>query len=207
LDDGRSGAKAEDNNKVKNAIVHWRPWSPPLAHEPKSSRGLAHPQCARLLAPITVNWEDVEERRQFIECNNPPPTANHWPRMLYEDDMGDPKKPSKGLLRGPLLVDSAKAILQSPSSVLPSTSARPGAVRRGRKGVASKYQLDAVTPAFLAYVAVIVRFALSSEDMFSDDGGTFKYVIFYMQIREYLEAPKHQATVAPLLAWWNRSVI
>ena len=49
-----------------------------------------------------------------------------------------------------------------------------------------------------------VRFALSSEDMFSDDGGTFKYVIFYAQIREYLEASKHQVTVAPLLAWWNK---
>ena len=52
-----------------------------------------------------------------------------------------------------------------------------------------------------------VRFGLSSEDTFSDDGGTFKYINFYTQLREYLEAPKHQPTVAPLLAWWNRYVI
>jgi hypothetical protein len=60
LNEGRSGAKAEDNNKVKHAIVHFQQWSPPLIDEPKSSRGLAHPECARLLAPITVNWEDEE---------------------------------------------------------------------------------------------------------------------------------------------------
>ncbi|KAF8599828.1 hypothetical protein BDV93DRAFT_559969 [Ceratobasidium sp. AG-I] len=93
---------------------------------------------ARLLAPITVDWENEDERLQFVKCNYLPPTANHWPRVLYENDIGDPKKPSKGFLRGQLIVDAAKAILQSPSSVLLSTSARPGTVRRRRKGIASK---------------------------------------------------------------------
>ncbi|KAG9085751.1 hypothetical protein FS749_004133 [Ceratobasidium sp. UAMH 11750] len=206
LSDGRSGAKAEDNNKVKNAIVHWRTWSPPLVNVPKSSRGVVHLECARRLAPITVNWDDVEERRQFIECSNPPMIASHWPSALYLNESGDPKQPSKGLFQGQLLVDAAKAILESPSSVLPSTSARPGTVRRGRKGIGHKYQLDAVTPAFLAYVAVIVRFALSSEETFSDDGGTFNYVDFYTQLRQYLEAPKYQNSVKPLLAWWNKKL-
>jgi hypothetical protein len=60
LNEGRSGAKAEDNSKVKNSIVHWMPWSPPLANEPKSSRGISHPECAWYLSPITVDWDNAE---------------------------------------------------------------------------------------------------------------------------------------------------
>ncbi|KAG8730621.1 hypothetical protein FRC12_020156 [Ceratobasidium sp. 428] len=206
LGDGQSGAKAEDNNKVKSAIAHWRTWTPPLANQPKSSRGLGHPECARLIAPITVNWDDDEAKRQFMEASNPPLLSSHWPRALYASETGDPKQPSKGLFEGQLLVDTAKAIVHSPSSVLPSTSVRSGTVRRGRKGVGHKYQMKAVTPAFLAYVAVILRFALSSEEIFSDDGGTFNYIEFYKQLRQYLEAPKYQNTVKPLLAWWNKKL-
>ncbi|KAG9077400.1 hypothetical protein FRC06_008944, partial [Ceratobasidium sp. 370] len=53
LEDGRNGAKAEDNQKVKNGIAIWcSDWVPSLLHEPKSSRGVAHPETARRLAPI-----------------------------------------------------------------------------------------------------------------------------------------------------------
>lgn len=55
-----------------------------------------------------------------------------------------------------MIIQVAKAILQSPSSVIPSARIRPGSVRRGRKGIGAKYQLTKITPAFLAYVAVIV---------------------------------------------------
>ncbi|QRW12574.1 hypothetical protein RhiLY_11573 [Ceratobasidium sp. AG-Ba] len=206
LGDGQSGAKAEDNNKVKNGITHWRAWTPSLVNQPKSNRGLEHPECARLISPITVNWDDDEAKRQFMEASNPPLLSSHWPRVLYANETGGPKQPSKGLFEGQLLVDTAKAIIHSPSSVLPLTSVRPSAVRRGRKGVGHKYQMKAVTPAFLAYVAVILRFALSSEETFSDDGGTFNYIEFYNQLRQYLEAPKYQNSVKPLLAWWNRKL-
>ncbi|CAE6423515.1 unnamed protein product [Rhizoctonia solani] len=183
LSDGKSGAKAGDNNK-----------------------GLFHPEYARLLAPITVDFDDEEERRQFTECDNPPMTSSHWPRALYLDDKGDPTQPSKGLLQGDLLYKTVKAILDSPSSVLPSTSARSNAAKQGRKGIAHKYQLGVVTPAFLAYAAVILRFSLSSESHFNDTGGTFNYIDFYNQIRHYLESPKYEKTNKILLAWWNKKV-
>ncbi|CAE6371124.1 unnamed protein product [Rhizoctonia solani] len=192
LSDGQSGAKAEDNNKVKNGIVHWRKWSPALVNEPKTIRGLFHPECARLLAPITVDFDNEEERRQFTECDNPPMTSSHWPRALYLDDEGDPAQPSKGLLQGDLLY---KASFDEPN-----------AAKQGRKGIAHKYQLGVITPAFLAYAAVVLRFSLSSEAHFNDTGGTFNYVDFYNQIRCYLESPKYEKTNKILLAWWNKKV-
>ncbi|KAJ1300840.1 hypothetical protein OPQ81_002480 [Rhizoctonia solani] len=116
------------------------------------------------------------------------------------------EKPSEGLLKGELLVKAAKVILESPSSVLPSVNIWPGAVRQGRRGIAAKYQLMHIMPQFLAYVAVVTRFAVSAEEVFSDDGGVFNYIDFYDQVCEYLEAPRFQAQAQVLIAWCNRYV-
>ncbi|KEP45216.1 hypothetical protein V565_301380, partial [Rhizoctonia solani 123E] len=178
-------------------------WVPSLKGEPKANRGLAHPQCSYLLSPITVNWEDNEQRHQFEQCSNPPLVAAHWPRLMYLNEVGHPNKPSGGLFQGELLVQSAEVILKSPLSVLLSINIRPGAVRRGRKGVAAKYQLTHITPRFLAYVAVVTRFAVSAKETFSDNSGSFNYIDFYNQVCEYLEAPWFQAQAQVLIAWWN----
>ncbi|CAE6538192.1 unnamed protein product [Rhizoctonia solani] len=206
LSDGRTGAKAEDNHKVKHALPHMREWAPSLKDQPKANRGLAHAECAFFLSPITVDWDDEQQRREFQELSNPPMVASHWPRLLYPNGQGNRNKPSEGLLQGELLVKAAKVILESPSSVLPSVNIRPGNVRRGRKGIAAKYQLTHITPRFLAYVAVVTRFAVSAEEVFSDDGGIFNYIDFYDQVCEYLEAPRFQAQAQVLVAWWNRKL-
>ncbi|KAG8685544.1 hypothetical protein FRC09_014681 [Ceratobasidium sp. 395] len=206
LSDGRDGARAEDNGKVKNALPHLLKCEPSLVNQPKANRGLMHPVCAYYLSSIKTNWEDPEEKRQFLECSNPPMIAMYWPRVLYAKGKGDINEPSKGLFRNPLLVDIAKAMLKSPSSVIPTASVRPNAVRRGRKGIAAKYQLTKVTTGFLAYVAVLTRFALSAEETFSDDGGTFNYIAFYNQLRQFLEAPKYQSRAKALIDWWNKAL-
>ncbi|QRW24743.1 hypothetical protein RhiXN_11655 [Rhizoctonia solani] len=83
---------------------------------------------------------------------------------------------------------------------------KPDAAKQGRKGIAHKYQLVVITPALLAYAAVVLRFSLSSETHFNDTGGTFNYIDFYNQIRRYLESPKYQKTNKILLAWWNKKI-
>ncbi|KAG9082805.1 hypothetical protein FRC06_004854 [Ceratobasidium sp. 370] len=206
LADGRSGAKAEDNNKVKNALPHMRNWSPSLLHEPKSKRGTAHPECGYYLSPIIVDWNDPEARRQFLECGKPPMIAKHWPRALYEDGIGNRAKPSVGLCEAKILLNTAKIILESPSAVLPSIRLRPGAPRRGRKGIGSKYELNRVTTGFIAYMAVVLRFALSAEEIFSDDGGSFNYVQFYTELRDYLERPKFKSRADALITHWNKTL-
>ncbi|QRV91896.1 hypothetical protein RhiJN_19914 [Ceratobasidium sp. AG-Ba] len=206
LADGRNGAKAEDNHKAKHSLPHLRAWTPSLVDEPKGSRGLAHPECAYMLSPTTIDWDNEEQKRQFIECSNPPMTHKHWSRFLWADCKADPNHPSKGMLQNKLLVDMANVILKSPSSVIPTARVRPNVVRRGRKGIAAKYQLTKVTTGFLAYVAVMTRYALSSETTFDEDGGTFNYVKFYDDIRTYLEAPKFKRRAKVLIDWWNKTL-
>ncbi|KAG9122112.1 hypothetical protein FRC07_001654 [Ceratobasidium sp. 392] len=207
LGNGWDGAKAEDNHKIKNALPHLLHCEASLVDQPKSSRGLAHLECAFRLSPITIDWSNKEQRRQFIECSNPPMVAKYWPRVLYLDCKGNPSRPSEGLLKNQLLVDVANAILKSPTSVIPTARVRPNTVRRGRKGISTKYKLTKVTPPFLVLTRVNhTRFALSSEETFNDDGGTFNYVAFYSELLEYLEAPKYQKRAKVLIAWWNKTL-
>ncbi|KAG9077311.1 hypothetical protein FS749_010812, partial [Ceratobasidium sp. UAMH 11750] len=100
----------------------------------------------------------------------------------------------------------ANVILRSPSSVIPTARVRPNAPRRGQKGIAAKYKLTQVTTAFLAYVAVMTRFALSAETTFDEDGTTFNYREFYLELRTYLEAPKFQRRAKVLVEWWNKTL-
>jgi hypothetical protein len=102
------------------------------------------------------------------------------------------------------------------------SGARRSSKRKGPIGLAKSYQLTEITPAFLAYVSVVVRilvynlcvvsrlfgpqvrFSLSSEDTFNDTGSGFNYIQFYNQIREYLESPKFKPAASTLMAWWNQ---
>ncbi|KAG9090650.1 hypothetical protein FRC07_012046, partial [Ceratobasidium sp. 392] len=66
LSNGWSSTKAQDNNKVKHTIPHLRKWEPPLVNQPKSTCGLAHPKCTFFLFPIIVDWNNQEQKRQFV---------------------------------------------------------------------------------------------------------------------------------------------
>ncbi|KAG9083108.1 hypothetical protein FRC06_004694 [Ceratobasidium sp. 370] len=132
--------------------------------------------------------------------------TKYWPRILYRDGTGNRTKPSEGLCEAKILLDTAKIILESPLAVLPAIRLRPGAPRQGRKGIGSKYELNQVTTGFVAYVAVILRFALSAEEIFSDDGGSFNYVQFYTELRDYLERPKFKSRANALITHWNKTL-
>ncbi|KDN33660.1 hypothetical protein RSAG8_13249, partial [Rhizoctonia solani AG-8 WAC10335] len=63
LEKGKCAARTEDNHTLKTELPKWKScnWDPPLNPDTKHNRGLAHPQCAMLLAPISVVWENEEQ--------------------------------------------------------------------------------------------------------------------------------------------------
>jgi hypothetical protein len=118
---GESNCKSEDMRKVREAIVHWQDWEPPLASCEKANRGLSHIQCAYYLSPPELDWEDEEyvdkiwfpttslhfcsTRTQFVSFGNPPVNeTSSWGRFLWPKDKYNPARPSDELLRGELLV-------------------------------------------------------------------------------------------------------
>jgi hypothetical protein len=55
----------------------------------------------------------------------------------------------------------------------------------------------------IALFLVQVRHALTSDKEYSDDGSGFDYVLFYNEVREFLEDPKHSPVVKLVLKYWN----
>ncbi|KAG9091929.1 hypothetical protein FRC06_000324 [Ceratobasidium sp. 370] len=215
LSEGQSNAKSEDMRKVKEHIGKWWDWAPPMPDlDNKVQRGLNHEGCAYQLSEPRLDWKNEEVKTQFMSFGNPAMDPSAWGRFLRPYGEYDATRPSVGLLKGELLVKAGKAILLSPATAnarltIPGTSNSTGARgkrRRGTIGLAKSYQLTAVTTAFIAYVAVVVRHALTSDEFFSENCGGFDYIEFYTQIREYLEAPKYKRRSAELLKWWNEQM-
>ncbi|KAF8749207.1 hypothetical protein RHS01_10264 [Rhizoctonia solani] len=232
LSTGQSNGRSEDMAKVAREMPTWEvmAWDPPLG--PKPRRGLFHIQCAELLSSIQYNWKDSQVQDDF--CNMKLlAKPSQFPRYLWVDngEYYNPERPSEGLLRNEILICAAYCLLFSPSSaksMSASTTQVSGARgcsfkrSKGSIGLAKAYNLTKVTPAFIAYVAVVVRltsifwFAYSialsfwigaslsnNRDLFSEICGGFNYGDYYNQIREFLEAPKFASRSKVLLEWWN----
>ncbi|KAG9089393.1 hypothetical protein FRC06_001568 [Ceratobasidium sp. 370] len=207
LNIGHSNGRSEDARKIREALPRWEEFNPPLGD--RSTRGVKHRQCAMLLGPPTLDWEDEEAVTQFLGFGIPAMKASAWPALLWADGKFDPVRPATGLLEHEFLFRAGKAILLSPSASMPSTvqtSGARGQKRRGPIGLAKTYQLTEVTPGFIAYVACITRHALTSEDLFTESCAGFSYVDFYNEIREFLEDPKFAHWTRGLMDRWNKNI-
>ncbi|KAG8793968.1 hypothetical protein FRC12_001027 [Ceratobasidium sp. 428] len=208
--------------KLKQKVGKWWNWSEPMPdRDQKELRGLNHEGCAYMLSEPTLDWSNAEKRIQFRQFGNPAMDPSAWPRYLRLDGEYNPSRPSAGLLKGSLMVKArrqqlaGRAIILSPAAgntrldapgaVATHTGAR-GKRRRGMTGIAKAYQITGVTTAFMAYTAVAVRHALTSDEVRSEKCGGFDYVEYYTQLREYLDAPRFQRRSAVLLAWWNEQI-
>ncbi|KEP46065.1 hypothetical protein V565_220770, partial [Rhizoctonia solani 123E] len=205
LDIGKTSARTEDNHVLKVALPGWKldgkEWNPPLNAKSKHDRGLNHAECARLLAPISVKWENEAERVEFRTRYNPPMTAaQHWPAFMYLGYVGDIQNLATGLLRSEIMVRAARTLIYPPSV---ADSDNEPDHQSNRKTKADTYGMEEVTPSFLAYVAVAVRFSLSSESVFRIRGGLFNYERFYNDIVAYLTDPIYKPDTDELIEWWN----
>ncbi|KZV84873.1 hypothetical protein EXIGLDRAFT_700019 [Exidia glandulosa HHB12029] len=179
----RRDTRGEDVQRIKEEILKWRKWNPAFTvdeAQDKSLRGLQHPQMAELLLPR--------------DHTGPAPkkfSTQVTPRLLYPDD--DPNELNgPGLFKGSLVIQACRlysrlrtvpdpSSLQGAQSLLLGPKAVLQAKRRpAAKSVTAIYNIGFVTFAFLAYVACLVRYALSSEGEYTPWGQNgFNYVRFH----------------------------
>ncbi|KAG8728741.1 hypothetical protein FRC10_004612, partial [Ceratobasidium sp. 414] len=96
LNIGHSNGRSEDAQKIREALPRWEEFDPPLGD--RSTRGMKHRQCAMLLGPPTLDWEDEEAVTQFLGFGIPVMQASAWPTVLWADGKFDPARPATGLL-------------------------------------------------------------------------------------------------------------
>ncbi|CAE6396209.1 unnamed protein product [Rhizoctonia solani] len=206
---GQSNGRSEDMRKVRDEMAKWTDckWNPPLGD--KETRGLYHPQCAVLLSDHRTNISNTVEMEQFRAFGLPAMEASYWERFMYLDGEIDPDNRAKGLLRSKLLIKSAKCVLLSPNA---SHAAEQIGARgrsghsRGLIGIAKAYSITEINPAFIAYICVVTRHCLTSDEHFAEVCAGFNYVELYNQVREFLEDPKYDRWSKELLEWWNEQV-
>ena len=59
LDTARSSTRRSNASSIKDAIGNWHDFSPGLSKKKDSTRGWDHDECARLLCPPTITWNDT----------------------------------------------------------------------------------------------------------------------------------------------------
>jgi len=121
LDAARSDTRRSHASSVRKAIGDWHSFSPRLSKKPTAPRGWDHAECARLLCPPTIEWN--EEYVVFVlllifsyyyyrnrrDLRDPVKRAQFklapgdFPRFLWEGETLDDDKPGIGFLRHPIL--------------------------------------------------------------------------------------------------------
>ncbi|KAJ8457369.1 hypothetical protein ONZ51_g11576 [Trametes cubensis] len=205
LEAGRLAIRSADLHGIKKAIITWDQYVPPIVPDAKSTRGFNHPECGRLLCPADHDWSDSEVRQALQNGSRKYPAgARDWPSVLWENETLDQEDLSAGFLRNRRLVMAGRHSLLGPRAAYNSLTGKVSA----RKPKARIYHIRSISIPFIAYTAVLVHFALSSQETFSDGTtpGTFPYEEFYQSIVRYAEEMMAQEVREDLLAWWTKQV-
>ncbi|KAG2098558.1 hypothetical protein BD769DRAFT_1677624 [Suillus cothurnatus] len=140
----------------------------------------------------------------------------YGPAFLYKDEQYDPQNPTNGLFKGHLLLKTFKYIFTSPTSAEMEDQEEPSPnnistqghpKHRTRCDVAGLLNMKSVQPRAIAYVAVQLRFALSSTGSWRVVDDEFNNQEFYDNIIDFLKlpiTPDASKEVDNLLLWWNR---
>ncbi|KAK1234805.1 hypothetical protein PQX77_001987 [Marasmius sp. AFHP31] len=213
-----------DNATLKKAALDLlEPSTFPYSVHPKPSKRTAKEERGvkkNLILEQFLSWNDIipyrdddeagplifEEYRSIVApkylC------AVDLPALLYNPDMVEEDLPTKGFLFSPFLVRCAQHILTSESSVGqdPVNGKTPATMKkREYTDNAGKMNMHKVPIRFIAYVATLVRFALSTVPRWGSDDNTFDFTQFYYLIIKMFGKmlPSDQEAI---LKFWNLSI-
>ncbi|KIM55821.1 hypothetical protein SCLCIDRAFT_133886, partial [Scleroderma citrinum Foug A] len=226
LNKGADAACGDDVASLKQVVVQWlmsaelKP-EPPLEQDEKDGRGFDHDLTGHFLCPVDYNWNDPLHHAAIRDYH--PKflvTAYSWPTFLYENGRYNPNCPSNGLFNSMLLVRAFNHIFTSPTSALKmnvgNDETRLPLKKRQKYDewqtcchVASLVGMKSVCPRAIAYIAVQLRFALSSCGSWWIIDGEFNYNDFYNNILDFFENAEttgEKKVIQDLLLWWNQSV-
>ncbi|KAG1889785.1 uncharacterized protein F5891DRAFT_965120 [Suillus fuscotomentosus] len=201
---GASGARGDDMKTLKSAVLEWlvlrgQAVILPLAQNIKSDCGFNHEVTGALLCPAGLDWSNAETK-QSLKSGETTVRSDQWPMFLYAGYVYDSEDPWKGLLRSEILIFGFKHVFTSPSSV----DKEPKATHSSN---AYLHSMKTVTKGSLAYIAMQVRFSLSSSSVFSRTDTVTDSENFYHSILDLLEDPEEKSQeVIDLMMWWTRRI-
>ncbi|KAI0754542.1 hypothetical protein C8Q80DRAFT_1095221, partial [Daedaleopsis nitida] len=199
---GAASARGDDIKTLKVAVLNWltpdrsEGLVPHIPRDQMTCRGFNHEATGKPLCPAGLDYEIVKDNLRNLRMIV---AGDQWPIFLYCNYNYNPDAPWDGLLQGRLLVNGMRHVFCSPSSVTQERKAT-------KAGNARLHGMTKVTPASLCYVAMLVRFALSSATSFNRADVQTDSEMFYRTLYDFVVDPAEQENFNWLLMWWNRTL-
>ncbi|KZP06774.1 hypothetical protein FIBSPDRAFT_763898, partial [Athelia psychrophila] len=193
-----STARADDTKGLKGAVVDWitvKGQKSQLSRHIKSDHGFHNDRTGELLCPAAWDWKD-DEIRKGLDSGELAVPGEHWPMFVYEGYTYDSTQPLLGLFKSAILISGYKHIFTSPSSV----DCEPKATRSGNARING---MNEVTFASIAYVATMIRFAMSSSSCFSRTDYVTDSERFYKTVMDLFNDARARTRMNELKLWWN----
>ncbi|KAJ7028906.1 hypothetical protein C8F04DRAFT_1289336 [Mycena alexandri] len=191
-----------------------------MLFEDRGIRGVEHDVCGGLLTCIEHDWTQ-EDIRDSLRDSSLAINESFYCRIFYLGFQGDPDNVTKGFLQSRYMVKGYKVVFTGPASAKGEDSENiPPAAKRlkamtGRKGTRKPpsdifHMGGKVTPRSIAYIAVLLHFALTNAAIWTSEYYKFSYPQMYNFIVDYFEAPREgtpqREHADKLLNWWNKQI-
>lgn len=212
LDSAAAQGRNDDTARLKAMTLTFMP-APVLTDMPESllnsaaakqERGWHHLRTARMLCPMALLSEFDSDPNTFsrkVRDGEIAISGDAFPLFLYDLSAFDPDDDEAGLLRGEILLKGARAVFSGPRSADKTTPGRETGGRDPLVDIYSDRWLE-VTPENIAYIAVLTRFSLSSQQTWTAADGNFDGRLLFDEIVALFEDPTSQ-WCKETLAWWT----
>ncbi|KAI0742042.1 hypothetical protein C8Q80DRAFT_1110812 [Daedaleopsis nitida] len=199
---GTASTRGDDIKTLKVAVLDWltpnksQGLVPHIPRTQMTCHGFKHEATGKPLCPAGLDYQTVKDalrNHQLVV------KGDQWPIFLYRHYSYNPDAPWDGLLKGQLLLNGMRHVFCSPSSVAQD-------VKATKAGNAQLHGMTLVTPASLCYVAMLVRFVLSSASSFNRADVQTDSELFYNSLYIFIVDPAERENLNHLIVWWNRTL-
>ncbi|KAF5334833.1 hypothetical protein D9758_018069 [Tetrapyrgos nigripes] len=186
LEDSANDARTADTNCIKSNILSW------MLEDPDGHQ-FSHVQTLQSPTEVLIT---LPPQSYFVRLPTEKLLSGIRTNLYNPDDW------FQGLYRNHTLIRTGRAILLGESKALTGVANTSAA---GKKCNANHNGILRITPAFIAYVACQVRFALSSVSSWSAQDDFFSYPDWHAQILKHF-GDCDDDWAEETLDWWNKSV-
>jgi len=190
-----------DVNVLKSSSARWLSTPEnPINPKDKAERGFANDATGRLLCPHTMDWDDPSVKEKLRDRLHVV-KATPWPNFLFEkNECLSLELLFDRVLRGPYFLQAWERVYLGTDP----TDDDACDIRITNRSKASRAGLEQVTPASIAYVAVLLRSALSKDPKFATTvKGGFDYRRLYAEIIEWFQDVTCAEESKAVLDFWN----
>ncbi|KAJ7218823.1 hypothetical protein C8J57DRAFT_1537336 [Mycena rebaudengoi] len=174
IQEGVNGARRDDTSTLKHTIIDYLPPLPPM---PTPAAG-----DTRVAVDRTTSRRKPPQTYAKIANGDIKVTGLMMPTFMCQDGQPyDSEDLDAGLLEGHTFCVAMKQIYQGPTAAL-----QEDGYNRGKAGNTALNGITALTPHDIAYVAIQVRFVLSSVQTCSITDSKFNYSDFYWSVVDSL---------------------